>query len=148
MLDYYILPSNDVLDYQLGVLMNDLNSIASKQVREHTLSSPYTNIFIFNGNTYSRVSSIFELDTELPIVAATYGDLDPGRVVKYRYKMLRKMRKQKIMSSILKQEEKGLDYLNLSQRKQDYTRIDQMLRRKQQHKSNSNGRVKYKNPLL
>lgn len=34
MLNHYILPEDDVLDYQLGLLLNDLNIIASKQINE------------------------------------------------------------------------------------------------------------------
>jgi hypothetical protein len=61
----------------------------------------YTTLYIFNGNILKKVNNIFELDTDMPIVAAVGNVIDSRAVIKYRQTLLRQMRERKFSSAIV-----------------------------------------------
>jgi hypothetical protein len=51
----------------------------NQQSRTH-----YVNLYIFNGNSLEKVNSIYELDTDMPIVAAQHEIVEAKVIIKYR----------------------------------------------------------------
>lgn len=108
----------------------------------------YNTLYLFDGNALKKVENIFELDADLPIVAAVGDVIDTRVVVKYRHKLLRQMRERRFTSSLLKHDAEP-EFINFAERSQEYERLDELLKKKQRMKTNSyKGRIKYQNPLL
>jgi hypothetical protein len=83
LLNHYIIPEDEVLDYQLQKLLNDMNVMVKRMLGQLNHIN-YVNIYIFNGHSLERVTNLYELDTNMPIVAAQHDIVDTRTVIKYR----------------------------------------------------------------
>jgi hypothetical protein len=83
LLNHYIIPEDEVLDYQLQKLLNDMNVMVKRMLGQLNHIN-YVNIYIFNGHSLERVTNLYELYTNMPIVAAQHDIVDTRTVIKYR----------------------------------------------------------------